>query len=188
MTSTKSGSAHCSCGSEHCWCEPNDTSTAACESRLSCCFQTRIQHRQERERDYQQGWKIRPNRTILATPILALSRLIRGGATWGNGWSQTFQGWMFTFSFGWCWSPPSCWSGLPLCGPHATFAEVGLYSNCAYFRGLPDASGTLPLPARMFILSLWGDSSQLLPGREQLRPMSPGRSQKLPCGYIFIQF
>jgi hypothetical protein len=28
--------------------------------------------------------------------------------------------------------------------PHATFAEVGLYSNSHIFGGLPDASGTLP--------------------------------------------
>jgi hypothetical protein len=43
-------------------------------------FQTRIQHFKKGERDYQPGWQVRANRTVLATQLLALSRLTREGS------------------------------------------------------------------------------------------------------------
>ena len=63
----------------------NSTGTATSEGRLSRCFQARIRHRQKGERDYQPGQQILPDRTTLATPLLALSCLIWGGQQWGSG-------------------------------------------------------------------------------------------------------
>ena len=37
------------------------------------------------ERDYQPGRQILPDRTTLATPLLALSCMIWGGQQWGGG-------------------------------------------------------------------------------------------------------